>query len=82
MALTMGTIAMDISFTDAQSLPGMILGWLSRIHLRLRVRGALWLKQRCARSSLTSVTIDSTLGKGTTVTCVFPTVQKAERAAT
>ncbi len=28
-----------------------------------------------------SVSIDSTLGKGTTVTCVFPTVQKAERTA-
>jgi signal transduction histidine kinase len=28
-----------------------------------------------------TVTIDSTLGKGTTVTCTFPTVQKAERTA-
>ncbi len=28
-----------------------------------------------------TVTIDSTLGQGTTVTCVFPTVQTAERSA-
>ncbi len=28
-----------------------------------------------------TVTIDSTLGKGTTVTCLFPTVQEAERTA-
>ncbi len=28
-----------------------------------------------------TVTIDSTLGQGTTVTCVFPTVQQAERTA-
>ena len=26
-----------------------------------------------------TVTIDSTMGKGTTVTCVFPTVHEAER---
>jgi signal transduction histidine kinase len=28
-----------------------------------------------------TVTIDSTLGKGTTVTCVFPTVQEAKQTA-
>jgi signal transduction histidine kinase len=28
-----------------------------------------------------SVTIDSTLGRGTTVTCIFPTVQQAEQTA-
>ena len=28
-----------------------------------------------------TVTIDSTLGQGTTVTCIFPTVQQAERTA-
>jgi signal transduction histidine kinase len=28
-----------------------------------------------------TVTIDSTLGQGTTVTCVFPTVQAAKQTA-
>ena len=28
-----------------------------------------------------TVTIDSTLGQGTTVTCVFPTAQEAEQTA-
>src|ERR1017187_9614605 len=76
----------EAKYSDSAAVAGKPVPWWDGPQPEGKVSGTLRqvdcsLVRSCVELHGGTVTIDSTLGQGTTVTCVFPTVQEAKQTA-